>query len=83
MALLSGSALVSYLGAASLPFLVALYAEERLRLRPDATGVPLVGFGLVGLVLGTVWGRVMGRRGAGGGGRPGRWSRRDWWAGSG
>jgi len=52
MALLSAAALTSYLGAASLPFLVALHAEDNLRLRPDLTGLVLLGFGLAGLLLG-------------------------------
>jgi len=64
MGLLSAAALVSYLGATSLPFLVALYAEEHLGLGPALTGVALIGFGLAGLVFGAVWGGVLDRVGA-------------------
>jgi len=64
MALLSAAALTSYLGAASLPFLVALHAEDNLRLRPDLTGLVLLGFGLAGLLLGAVWGRLLERASA-------------------
>lgn len=64
MGALSFAALVSYLAAAALPFLVALYAEDHLRLRPDATGVVLLGFGVAGLLLGAAWGSVSERLGA-------------------
>ena len=50
---------VSYLGASSLPFMVALYAEEQLSVSAAKTGVLLLGFGLAGLLLGTSWGRLM------------------------
>lgn len=63
MGLLSAAALASYLGATSLAFLVALYAEDHLRLRPELTGLALLGFGLAGL-LGAVWGRLLDRLGA-------------------
>jgi MFS family permease len=61
--LLSLAALLSYLGAAGLPFLVSLYASEHLHLAPDATGLVLVGFGVAGLLLGSVWGVVSERLG--------------------
>ena len=61
MALLSTAAFVSYLGAAALPFLVALYAQEHLHLRPDVTGLTLLGFGVAGMLLGAVWGSLMDR----------------------
>lgn len=64
MRLLSVAAFVSYLGASALPFLVALYANDALRLRPDVIGLALVGFGGAGLVLGPVWGTVTQRFGA-------------------
>ncbi|HEX4361683.1 MAG TPA: MFS transporter [Pseudonocardia sp.] len=64
MGLLSVAALVSYLGATSLAFLVALYAEEQLGLSPSVTGVALLGFGLAGLLFGAVWGSVLDRAGA-------------------
>src|SRR5207245_4725472 len=63
MGLLSAAAMASYLGATSLAFLVALYAEDHLRLRPELTGLALLGFGLAGL-LGAVWGRLLDRLGA-------------------
>jgi predicted MFS family arabinose efflux permease len=61
MAQLSVSAFVSYFGAAALPFLVALYAEDRLALRPETTGLVLLGFGVAGVLLGAVWGSVAAR----------------------
>ncbi|HEX4249960.1 MAG TPA: MFS transporter [Pseudonocardia sp.] len=64
MGLLSAAALSSYLGATSLAFLVALYAEDHLRLSPQLTGLALLGFGLAGLLLGVVWGGVLDRVGA-------------------
>jgi MFS family permease len=64
MGLLSAAALASYLGATSLAFLVALYAEEHLGLGPAVTGVALLGFGLAGLLFGAVWGSVLDRAGA-------------------
>lgn len=64
MALLSLGALFSYLGAASLAFLVALYAQEHLLLRPDVTGLVLLGFGVAGMALGAVWGMLVDRRSA-------------------
>jgi MFS family permease len=64
MALLSAGAFLSYLGASALPFLVALYADGALGLRPDLTGLVLVGFGVAGLLLGSVWGDVTERFGA-------------------
>ncbi|GAA3436599.1 MFS transporter [Kutzneria kofuensis] len=63
MGLLSTSALVSFLGSAGLPFLVALYAHDFLAASPEMAGVALVGFGLAGLVLGPVWGTVCDRIG--------------------
>jgi MFS family permease len=42
---------------------VALYAGDALNLRPDLTGLVLVGFGVAGLVLGSVWGAVSDRFG--------------------
>ncbi|WP_169748002.1 MFS transporter [Pseudonocardia acaciae] len=59
MALLSVAAFVSYFGSASLPFLVALFAQDHLGLRPDVTGVVLLGFGVAGMVLGAVWGMLI------------------------
>jgi MFS family permease len=64
IALLSVAALVSYMAAGSLPFLVALYAQDHLRLRPDLTGLALLGFGLAGMLLGAVWGSVLERASA-------------------
>jgi MFS family permease len=63
MGLLSAGAFLSYIGASALPFLVALYAGDALNLRPDLTGLVLVGFGVSGLVLGSVWGAVSDRFG--------------------
>jgi MFS family permease len=62
--LLAGGAFVSYLGASALAFLVALYLHDRLGAGPDVTGVALLGFGVAGLVLGSVWGTLCGRHGA-------------------
>ncbi|MFI0905791.1 MFS transporter [Streptomyces sioyaensis] len=64
MGLLSVAAFVSYFGAAGLPFLVSLHAEEHLGIRPDLTGVALLGFGLTGLLLGASWGSLGDRFGA-------------------
>ncbi len=63
MGMLSVAAFVSYFGAAALPFLVALYAEEHLRVSPEVTGVALLGFGLAGLLLGASWGSLVDRFG--------------------
>jgi len=54
MGLLSAAAMASYLGATSLAFLVALYAEDHLRLPPELTGLALLGF----------WGGLLDRLGA-------------------
>ncbi|ADG79302.1 major facilitator superfamily MFS_1 [Tsukamurella paurometabola DSM 20162] len=62
--LLSLGALVSYLGASSLPFLVALFAEGHLGVGEAQTGTLLLGFGLAGLLLGTYWGALTDRFGA-------------------
>lgn len=64
MGLLSFAALTTYLGVAGLPFLVAIYAERRLDLSVTATGVLLLGFGIAGLALATLWGVVCDRFGA-------------------
>jgi MFS family permease len=64
MGFLSAAALLSFLSASGLPFLVALYADGALGLRPDLTGLALAGYGLAGLLLGSFWGGVTGRRGA-------------------
>ena len=61
---LSVGSFVSYLGASSIPFLVALYAEEHLRLGAAKTGVLLLGFGLAGMLLGAFWGHLSDRFGA-------------------
>ena len=63
MGLLSAGALVSFLGSAGLPFLVALYAHDFLNASPEESGVALVGFGLAGLALGPLWGSVCDRIG--------------------
>jgi MFS family permease len=63
MGLLSAGAFLSYICASALPFLVALYAGDALGLRPDLTGLVLVGFGMAGLLLGSVWGGVTDRFG--------------------
>jgi MFS family permease len=63
MGLISFAALTSYLGAAGLPFLVALYAERRMGVPDTATGVLMLGFGVAGLVLATWWGAVSERIG--------------------
>jgi MFS family permease len=62
--MLAGGAFFSYLGASALPFLVALYLHDRLDASPGLTGVALIGFGVAGLVLGSVWGTLCGRYGA-------------------
>lgn len=62
--LLSLSAMLTYAGSAGLAFLVAVYAADRLRLPSEAIGLVLVGFGVAGLVLGSVWGAVAERFGA-------------------
>ncbi|WP_225729287.1 MULTISPECIES: MFS transporter [unclassified Nocardia] len=64
MGKLSAAAFVSYFGAAGLPFLVALYAGEHLRVRPAVIGVALLGFGVAGLLLGASWGALGDRFGA-------------------
>lgn len=64
MSLLSLAALVSFMGGAGLPFLVALHAHDALGLGPEVTGFALIGFGLAGLGLGSVWGAVADRIGA-------------------
>lgn len=64
MGWLSLAAMATYLGAAGLPFLVALYAERRMGVPVDATGVLLLGFGVAGLALATVWGMACERFGA-------------------
>jgi MFS family permease len=63
MGWLSLAALVSYLGASALPFLVALDAEERLGLPAALTGVALLGYGLAGLLLGAAFGSLTDRFG--------------------
>lgn len=63
MALLSLIGLVSYLGAAGLPFLVALHTENDLHVSTTVAGAVLLAFGLAGLLLGTVWGGVSQRIG--------------------
>lgn len=67
MGLLALAAFTSYIGSAALPFLVALYAQDHLGLRPDVTGLVLLGFGVAGMVLGAVWGMLVTRASA-------RWS---------
>lgn len=64
MGLLAGGAFVSYLGAAALPFMVALYLNDSLHAGPDLTGAALLGFGIAGLLLGPAWGRLNQRFGA-------------------
>jgi MFS family permease len=64
MALLSAAAFASYAGAAGLPFLVALLAHDRFGADEQLSGLVLVGFGIAGLLLGSVWGRVCDRFGA-------------------
>lgn len=64
LALLAAAGFASYLGAASLPFLVALYAQEHLHARPDVTGLALLGFGVAGMATGAAWGMVVDRNGA-------------------
>lgn len=64
MGFLSVAALLSFMSASGLPFLVALYADGALGLRPDLTGLALAGYGLAGLLLGSVWGGLTGRLGA-------------------
>lgn len=63
LGLLSVAAFASYIGASALPFLVALYAENALGLSEGVTGTVLLGFGLAGLLLGAVWGRLNDRFG--------------------
>jgi MFS family permease len=57
-ALLAVAALASYLGAAGLPFLVALHAQDHLAMSPGNVGLALLGFGVAGLLLGSFWGSV-------------------------
>jgi len=64
MAWLSLAAFASYVGAAALPFLVALYAEKQLHQDSGVTGAILLGFGLAGLALGALWGTATDRFGA-------------------
>jgi MFS family permease len=64
MGLLSAGAFLSFIGASGLPFLVALYAADVLHLRPEMTGLVLVGFGLAGLLLGSFWGGLTERLGS-------------------
>lgn len=64
MGWLGMGAMAIYLGAAGLPFLVALYAERRMGVPVDATGVLLLGFGVAGLALATMWGMACERFGA-------------------
>lgn len=64
MGYLSVAAFLSFLCASGLPFLVALYAGDTLGMRPEAIGLALAGYGLAGLLLGSVWGGVTGRLGA-------------------
>lgn len=56
MGLLSFIALVSFLGANGVVFLVALYAERRLGIPDGLIGLVLVGYGVAGMVLATLWG---------------------------
>jgi MFS family permease len=62
------AAFASYVGGAGLPFLVALLAHDRFHAGEQVTGAVLVGFGVAGLFLGSVWGRLCDRIGAGRGG---------------
>lgn len=62
MTLLGIAAFVSYFGAAGLPFLVSLRARDALHLTAGTAGLVLTGFGLAGLILGPIWGRVVDRR---------------------
>ncbi|MEV1290286.1 MFS transporter [Micromonospora sp. NPDC049679] len=64
LALLSVAAFASFAGSNGLPFLVALYAHDRLGAGPAQAGGLIVGFGLAGIVLGPIWGGVAGRIGA-------------------
>lgn len=59
--LLALAAMASYLGAAGLPFLVALHAQDHLAMGPDEVGFALLGFGVAGLLLGSFWGSVTDR----------------------
>jgi MFS family permease len=68
MARICAAAFVSYAGGAGLPFLVALLAHDRFHAGEQVTGAVLVGFGIAGLCLGSLWGRVCDRVGAGRGG---------------
>ena len=63
MGLLSAGAFLSHICASALPFLVALYAGDALSLRPALTGLVLVGFGMAGLLLSSVWGGLTDRFG--------------------
>jgi predicted MFS family arabinose efflux permease len=68
MARLCLAAFASYAGGAGLPFLVALLAHDRFGAGEQLTGAVLVGFGVAGLCLGSLWGRLCERIGAGRGG---------------
>jgi len=63
MALLAFVGLLSYVGGSALPFLVSLFGEQRLGLSPGRSGLTLLGFGVAGLLLGTLWGTVCERYG--------------------
>jgi MFS family permease len=52
-------------GAIGLPFLVALLARDRFGAGEQLSGLVLVGFGLAGLLLAPLWGRLCDRFGAG------------------
>jgi MFS family permease len=64
MGLLSFVALASFLGANGVVFLVALYAERRLGIPDGLIGLVLVGYGVAGMVLATLWGGFCERFGA-------------------
>jgi MFS family permease len=68
MGRLCAAAFVSYAGGAGLPFLVALLVHDRFHAGEQLTGAVLVGFGIAGLFLGSLWGRFCERVGYGRGG---------------
>jgi len=64
MGLLAVSALAGSLGSIGISFLVSLWARDHLGLGPSQAGLVLICFGVAGLALGQVWGRVTDRFGA-------------------
>jgi MFS family permease len=64
MGLLAVSAAAGSLGSIGISFLVSLWARDRFDLGPSQAGLVLISFGVAGLALGQLWGRVTDRFGA-------------------